>query len=70
MEHLVLQSREVLSALPPTKVSARYGIIQEWLEDYEEAEPGHRHISQLFSLYPGKEITSRQPELFEAAKKL
>ncbi|WP_222718595.1 glycoside hydrolase N-terminal domain-containing protein [Algoriphagus sp. AK58] len=69
LEHLVLQSREVLSALPPTKVSARYGIIQEWLEDYEEAEPGHRHISQLFSLYPGKEITSRQPELFEAAKK-
>lgn len=69
LEHLVIQSREILDGLPPTKLSERYGIIQEWIEDYEEAEPGHRHISQLFSLYPGKEITPRQTDLFDAARK-
>lgn len=61
--------KETLAALPPTRISQRYGIVQEWIEDYEEAEPGHRHISQLFGLYPGTEITPATPELFEAARK-
>lgn len=61
--------RKTLAALPPTRVSRRYGIVQEWIEDYEEAEPGHRHISQLFGLYPGNEITPDTPELFEAARR-
>jgi len=30
----------------------------EWMEDFEEAEPGHRHISHLFGVYPGNSITS------------
>lgn len=59
----------VLKDLPDTKVSKRYGIIQEWIEDYEETEPGHRHVSQLFGLYPGKQINPEQPELYEAARK-
>ncbi|RMG68978.1 MAG: glycoside hydrolase family 95 protein, partial [Bacteroidetes bacterium] len=58
----------VLADLPPTKVSARYGTIQEWIEDYEEADPGHRHMSHLFGLHPGSQITPDTPELFEAAK--
>ena len=42
----------------------------EWNEDYEEEEPGHRHISQLFALYPGSQITrDKTPELFAAARK-
>lgn len=61
--------KSVLNDLPLTKVSKRYGIIQEWIEDYEETEPGHRHVSQLFGLYPGTQITPGTPELFEAAKK-
>jgi len=61
--------QSVLKDLPPTKVSQRYGIIQEWIEDYEEVEPGHRHISQLFGLYPGSEITPANRTLFEAAAK-
>ena len=32
-------------------------------------EPGHRHISHLYALHPGREITEEKPELFEAAKK-
>lgn len=58
-----------LAKLPPIRVSERYGIVQEWIEDYEEAEPGHRHMSQLLGLYPATLITPDTPELFEAAKK-
>lgn len=63
------QLKSVLKNLPPTKVSKRYGIVQEWIEDYEETEPGHRHVSQLFGLFPGSQITTATPQLFEAAKK-
>jgi alpha-L-fucosidase 2 len=42
----------------------------EWLEPFHEEDPGHRHISHLFGLYPGKQITGKgTPELFEAARK-
>ncbi|MBO4864365.1 MAG: glycoside hydrolase family 95 protein [Eubacterium sp.] len=48
----------------------KYGQVMEWNEDYDEVEPGHRHISQLFGLYPGSSINRDEtPELFEAAKK-
>lgn len=48
----------------------KYGQVMEWNEDYEEVEPGHRHISQLFGLFPGSSINEDEtPELFEAAKK-
>jgi alpha-L-fucosidase 2 len=46
------------------------GRLMEWSEEFKEAEPGHRHISHLFGLYPGKQITIRQtPELAQAARK-
>ena len=46
----------------------KYGQLQEWMQDYDEAEPGHRHISHLFALYPGSQITLRgTPELARAA---
>ena len=46
------QAEEILKALPPLKIG-KYGQLQEWQEDYEEAEPGHRHISHLYGVYPG-----------------
>jgi alpha-L-fucosidase 2 len=55
--------------LPPVRVSKRYGIVQEWIHDYEESEPGHRHMSQLFGLYPASQINRKTPELFAAARK-
>ena len=61
--------RTALGKLPPIRVSQRYGGIQEWIEDYEEVEPGHRHVSHLFGLYPGTTINSHNPELFAAARK-
>ncbi|WP_449589906.1 glycoside hydrolase family 95 protein [Paenibacillus vietnamensis] len=54
--------------LPPLRIG-RHGQIQEWLQDYEETEPGHRHISHLFALHPGRRITPLgTPELAEAAR--
>ncbi|MDR2498694.1 MAG: glycoside hydrolase family 95 protein [Tannerellaceae bacterium] len=53
----------------PTTV-AQDGRIMEWLEPYEEAEPNHRHVSHLYALYPGNEISLAQtPALAEAARK-
>ena len=59
---------EMLSKLPKIEISAD-GRIMEWREDYQEAEPGHRHISHLFALHPGHEITEEKKDLFVAARK-
>jgi len=59
---------KALLKLPETKIG-KDGTIQEWIEDYEEDEPGHRHVSHLFALHPSDQITQNTPELFEAAKK-
>jgi alpha-L-fucosidase 2 len=59
---------ETLKKLPPVKVG-KLGTVQEWIKDYDEAEPGHRHMSQLFGLHPGTQITTATPELFKAAQK-
>jgi len=45
------------------------GRLMEWDREYEEPEKGHRHISHLYALYPGDDITIQDPELFEAARK-
>lgn len=63
------QLKNILKDLPPIRVGKRYNTIQEWIEDYEEVEPGHRHISHLFGLYPGTTINSSDKELFEAARR-
>ena len=45
------------------------GRLLEWDQEYKEVEPGHRHISHLYALYPSNMISKDTPELFEAAKK-
>ena len=59
----------VLEKLPPMEISERYGTIREWIKDYEETEPGHRHISHLFGLFPADQINESNPEIYEAAKR-
>lgn len=54
--------------LSPTEI-ATDGRIKEWKQDFEEAEPGHRHMSHLFGLHPGKEINRQTPALLAAARK-
>ncbi|QYR24013.1 glycoside hydrolase family 95 protein [Paenibacillus sp. sptzw28] len=61
--------KKTLERIPQPAVG-KHGQIQEWSVDYEELEPGHRHISHLFALHPGSQIdVSRSPELAAAAKR-
>jgi alpha-L-fucosidase 2 len=54
--------------LPPFQIG-RHGQLQEWLEDFEEAEPNHRHMSHLIALYPENQISpSTTPDLARAAE--
>lgn len=58
-----------LERLAPSQIG-RDGRIMEWSDDYEEAEPGHRHVSHLYGLHPGSEFTlSRTPSFMAAARK-
>lgn len=60
--------KTAMDKLPKYKIN-KFGGIQEWFKDFEEKEPGHRHISHLFGLYPGKEITEYKNEaLIEGCK--
>ena len=52
----------------PTLRTGRHGQIMEWQQDFDEPEPGHRHISQLYGLYPGTQISDRTPGLYRAAE--
>ena len=56
------------SHFPPMQVSEQ-GYLQEWLKDYKEVEPQHRHVSHLFGLYPGTMLTqTKTPELMNACR--
>ena len=60
--------RKAKSHFPPMQVS-ELGYLQEWLKDYKEVEPQHRHVSHLFGLYPGTMLTqSKTPELMDACR--
>ncbi len=60
--------RGMRARLPQPEIG-KYGQIKEWAEDYDEVEPGHRHISQLFALYPADIISVRKtPKLAVAAR--
>jgi alpha-L-fucosidase 2 len=61
--------RETLSKLVPLQI-AKDGRLQEWVEDYKEPEPGHRHMSHMLGVYPGRSITPEEtPDLARAARK-
>ncbi|MBN2591937.1 MAG: glycoside hydrolase family 95 protein [Sedimentisphaerales bacterium] len=60
---------DLKSKIAPNQIG-QYGQLQEWLEDKDDPKNQHRHVSHLFGLHPGKEITRRStPGLFAAAKK-
>ncbi len=60
---------EILPRLSPLQIGSD-GRIMEWTEEFKEPEPGHRHMSHLYGLYPGNEISVTQtPEFAEAARK-
>jgi len=60
--------RTLRSQLVPMQIG-RWGQLQEWMEDWDDPNDRHRHVSHLWGLYPGNQITSdKTPDLFEAAK--
>ncbi len=67
-EPLADEFAKVIEKLPTNQIG-KYGQLMEWAEDYEEAEPGHRHISHLYGLHPSHQITpDGTPELAKAAE--
>ena len=66
---VVVRVRETITKLKPPKIAAD-GRIMEWADPWEESEPGHRHMSHLFGVHPGRQITLEEtPELMAAARK-
>ena len=65
---LVKKVESAKKRLPPYQIS-KFGTLQEWIKDYEEEQPGHRHISHLLGVYPFGNLTKNSPVMFEAAKK-
>lgn len=66
---LAKELTEKRARLAPTRIGSD-GRVMEWLEEYKEADPQHRHISHLWGLYPGHEITpTGTPALAAAARK-
>lgn len=61
--------QETIGLLPPHQISKK-GYLMEWLEDYEETDIHHRHVSHLYGLHPGNQISVlKTPELAEACRK-
>jgi alpha-L-fucosidase 2 len=57
------------SQLPPMQIG-KHGQLQEWLEDFDRTDDHHRHVSHLYGLFPGNQISPfTQPQLFAAVKK-
>jgi alpha-L-fucosidase 2 len=57
-----------LARLQPIVISPASGRIQEWVEDYREPDPQHRHVSHLIGLYPGTLISPATPDLLAASR--
>jgi alpha-L-fucosidase 2 len=55
------------SRIAPNQIG-KHGQLQEWLEDKDNPKEEHRHVSHLWGLFPGEEITPETPELFKAAR--
>lgn len=61
-----LQNR--LKEMAPFQIG-RWGQLQEWMHDWDDPADVHRHVSHLWGLYPGNQISPyRTPELFDAAR--
>jgi alpha-L-fucosidase 2 len=67
-EEFRASAKAALDRLPPFQIG-KHGQLQEWLEDFDEAIPEHRHTSHLISLYPEHQISPvTTPELAKAAR--
>jgi hypothetical protein len=58
---------QMLPQIAPYQIG-QHGQLQEWMTDIDDPNNKHRHVSHLWGIYPGKEITWDTPELMNAAK--
>ncbi|HGJ65411.1 TPA: glycoside hydrolase family 95 protein [bacterium] len=59
---------EAKERLAPLQIG-KHGQLQEWIEDFDEPEPGHRHMSHLYAIHPSNQVTLRgTPELARAVR--
>ncbi len=66
-EALAAQLDSLRQEIVPQQIG-QYGQLQEWVEDKDEPKNHHRHVSHLWAVYPGNEITPAQTNLFAAAR--
>jgi alpha-L-fucosidase 2 len=66
---LAAELEGLLSKLPPNQIG-KHGQLQEWLEDVDVPDNAHRHMSPLWALYPGADITPADPKIHDAARLL
>jgi len=67
-QELIGKMKDTLKRLPSMQVG-KWGQLQEWIEDWDDPDDNHRHVSHLYGLYPSNQISPyRTPELFSAAK--
>jgi len=67
-QNFISEMKETLKRLPPLQIG-QYGQLQEWLEDWDNPEDHHRHVSHLYGAFPSNQISPlRTPELFNAAR--
>jgi len=65
---LMVDFKAILDHLPPMQIG-RFGQLQEWMEDWDNPSDNHRHVSHLYGLFPGNQISPyTSPELFDAAR--
>ncbi|MFM8449172.1 MAG: glycosyl hydrolase family 95 catalytic domain-containing protein [Haliscomenobacter sp.] len=60
--------RALLPRIAPMQVG-QHGQLQEWIKDWDRPDDKHRHVSHLYGVYPGNQISPfRTPALFDAAR--
>ena len=65
---LMADFQQILDRLPPMRIG-QHGQLQEWMQDLDNPNDKHRHVSHLYGLYPSNQITPyATPELFDAAR--
>lgn len=67
-QDFALKLEATRARLYPPHIGSR-GQLQEWFQDFKEQDVHHRHVSPLFGVYPGHQITPATPELFAAAQR-
>jgi alpha-L-fucosidase 2 len=65
----VAELQKVRDQLPPNQIG-KHGQLQEWLDDVDTPDNNHRHMSPLWALYPGADVSPANPKLWDAAKLL